>query len=66
MDNFFDYLENELEDVIQSIDDTFGEGYAKKHPRLVGSLLMTMTKNKNTMRLSNSLTRISNSISRFS
>ena len=62
MDNIFDYLENELEYVIQSIDKTFGEGYAKKNPRLVGSLLLQMSKNKNTMRLSYSLNRISNSI----
>lgn len=62
----FDFVEETFEEVIQSIDDKFGEGYAKKNPRLVGSLLMTMRKNKNVIRLSNSLTRISNSISRFS
>ena len=62
MDEVFENLKYDLEEVIQTLDAIYGEGYAKKNPRLVGSLLLQMSKNKNTMRLSYSLNRISNSI----
>ena len=45
----FDFVEETFEEVIQSIDDKFGEGYAKKNPRLVGSLLQVVVQDRRTL-----------------
>ena len=32
-------MKQQLQDAVNAIDDVFGEGYAKKNPELVGSLV---------------------------
>ena len=49
MDEVFDNLKYDLEEVIQTLDAIYGEGYAKKNPRLVGSLLQVVVQDRRTI-----------------
>ena len=49
MDEVFENLKYDLEEVIQTLDAIYGEGYAKKNPSLVGSLLQVVVQDRRTI-----------------
>jgi hypothetical protein len=51
-----------LAEAIEAIDRHFGEGYAQKHPELVGAFIMACTNDVQAMLLFESLNLIANTI----
>ncbi len=56
-------IEFYLGEAIESIDKCFGEGYAKKHPELVGSFIQACTVDFDAAIIGSHIEHISNALS---